>query len=49
MITWKYIIKGNYTTMITKNHDFAEQKSKLGCIVYCKREKNIFKGRHYYK
>jgi hypothetical protein len=46
MILWKYIIKTNVGTIITKNCKYAEMKSKQGCRVFCKRERNIYKFYH---
>ncbi|UCF13433.1 MAG: hypothetical protein JSW06_04030 [Thermoplasmatales archaeon] len=46
MITWKYIIKGDAGTIITKDHRYAEEKSRIGYRVFCKREKNIYKYYH---
>lgn len=43
MTIWKYIIKSNAGTIITRNHQYAEQKSKLGYLVFCKRENNIYR------
>ena len=43
MISWKYIIKGEAGDIITKDPMFAEKKSKLGYLVFCKRESNIYK------
>jgi len=43
MNMWKYKIQSKSVTIITQNPDYAEMKSKLGNIVYCKREKNIYK------
>ena len=43
LITWKYKIQGDACTIITRNPEYAEQKSKLGYIVFCKRETNIYK------
>ncbi len=43
MMVWKYTIQTNAGTIITQNPDFAEMKSKLGNIVFCKRETNIYK------
>jgi hypothetical protein len=43
MKNWIYKIQGLDKVIITKNVEFAEQKSKLGYIVFCKRESNIFK------
>ena len=42
MIVWKYRIYGDAGTIITRDPDFAEMKSRLGNIVFCKRESNIF-------
>ncbi|MEE9440453.1 MAG: hypothetical protein V3V27_00825 [Candidatus Thermoplasmatota archaeon] len=46
MTIWKYIIKSNAGTIITRNHQYAEQKSKLGYLVFCKRENNIYRYPH---
>jgi len=46
MIVWKYIIQTNAGTIITKNTDFAEMKSKLGCRIFCKGENNVYKFPH---
>ena len=43
MIVWKYIIKSPVSTINTKNSHYAEEKSRLGYIVYCRREKNMVK------
>jgi len=43
MITWRYKIQGTDKTIITRNTEYAEKKSKLGYIVFCKRESNIYK------
>jgi len=43
MVIWKYIIKTNNGQIITNNADYAEMKSKLGNVVFCKRESNIYK------
>lgn len=43
MMVWKYRIQTNVGVIITKNTEFAEKKSKLGNIVFCKRENNIYK------
>jgi len=39
-----YIIKGGAGTIVTQNPYYAEEKSRLGYQVFCKRESNIFKG-----
>ena len=46
MMTWRYKIRGANSTIITSNSEYAEQKSKLGYIVFCKRESNIYKFNH---
>lgn len=43
MIVWRYTILTNVGIITTKNPEYAERRSKLGNIVYCKREKNFFK------
>lgn len=43
MIKWKYKIIGNAGIITTRNTEFAEKKSKLGYVVFCKRESNIYK------
>jgi len=43
MIVWKYTILSDAGPIITKNYKYAENKSKLGNIVFCKRENNIYK------
>ena len=46
MVSWTYIIKGGAGTIITGDPFYAEMKSKLGYIVFCKRENNIYKSHH---
>ncbi|MDG6229153.1 MAG: hypothetical protein QCH96_04235 [Candidatus Thermoplasmatota archaeon] len=47
MFTWTYTIKtANGFVLTTTNSEVAENKSKLGCRVHCKRTSNIFKFRH---
>lgn len=46
MTIWKYIIKSEAGNIITSNYRFAEQKSKLGYLVFCKRENNVYKYPH---
>jgi len=46
MTIWKYIIKGDSGIIITKDHRYAEKKSKLGYIVFCKRDRNIYRFNH---
>jgi len=43
MIMWKYTILSDAGTIITRDPEYAEMKSKLGCRVFCKRETNFFK------
>ncbi len=43
MIIWTYKIKTNNGTILTQNSDFAEKRSKLGNIVFCKRESNKYR------
>ena len=42
MIVWRYKIVTDIGIIITKNPEYAEKRSKLGNIVYCKREKNFY-------
>ena len=46
MTIWIYKILSGAGTITTKNTEYAEKKSKLGCIVFCKRETNIYKLNH---
>lgn len=46
MNIWKYVIKSGSGLIITKNFEIAEEKSKLGYIVFCKRDKNIYRYIH---
>jgi len=46
MMVWKYKIIGSAGTIITRNTEIAERKSKSGYLVYCKRESNIYKYTH---
>lgn len=43
MNVWTYKIKSNSGIIITQNSDFAEKKSRLGNIVFCKRESNKYR------
>jgi len=43
MMVWRYIIQSNGATIVTQNTDYAEKRSKLGNVVFCKRENNINK------
>ena len=43
MMVWKYRIQTDAGMIITKNSEYAEKKSRLGNIVFCKRENNIYK------
>ena len=47
MTIWKYIIKGDAVTIVTKNHRYAEKKSKHGYLVFCKRENNVYRYPHW--
>ncbi len=46
MMVWKYTIQTKVGNIITRNHEIAEMKSRLGYRVFCKRENNIFKYNH---
>ena len=46
MIVWKYTILTDTGTIITKNPDIAERKSRSGYLVFCKRENNVYKYDH---
>jgi len=46
MIVWKYTILSDAGPIITKDTKYAEKKSKLGYLVFCKRENNIYKLKH---
>ena len=43
MLVWNYIIQTTCGKIITQNPEYAEKKSRLGNIVYCRREKNMYK------
>lgn len=43
MNVWKFTIQSTNGKIITQNPAYAEKRSKLGDIVYCKRETNLFK------
>ena len=43
MMVWKYTIQTSNGVIVTRNSDYAEMKSKLGDIVFCKRESNVYK------
>ena len=38
MMAWRYKIQGGNNTIITSSSEYAEKKSRLGYIVFCKRE-----------
>jgi len=40
MIIWTYTIKSDNGTIITQNPEYAEKRSRLGNIVFCKRISN---------
>ena len=42
-VFWRYTILTDIGIITTKNPDYAEKRSKLGNIVFCKREKNHYK------
>ena len=46
MMTWRYKIRGVNSTIITSNSEYAEQKSRLGYVVFWKRESNIYRFDH---
>ena len=46
MIMWKYTILSDAGIITTRNPDYAEKKSKLGYLVFCKRVSNIYKPNH---
>ena len=43
MMVWKYKIQTDAGVIITQNTDYAEKRRKLGNIIFCKRENNIYK------
>ncbi len=43
MIVWKFTIQSANGKTITQNPIYAEKRSKLGDIVFCKRETNFYK------
>ena len=43
MIVWKYTIKTNNGMIVTKDPFYAEKHSRIGNIVFCKRETNLFR------
>jgi len=42
MFVWKYRIISDAGVITTQNQEFAEKKSRMGNIVFCKRESNIY-------
>jgi len=46
MNSWIYRIIGKTVVITTKNTDFAEKKSKLGYIIYCKKETKKYRYFH---
>jgi len=46
MFIWKYRILSKAGIITTQNQDYAEKKSRMGNIVFCKRESNIFNFNH---
>ena len=43
MVIWKYKILTNAGVITTRNTEYAEKKSRLGYLVFCKGENNIYK------
>jgi hypothetical protein len=43
MFVWIFTIQSSNGKIITKNPVYAEKRSKLGDIIFCKRETNFFK------
>ncbi len=43
MIVWMFTIVGPGRRIVTQNSSYAEKRSKLGDIVFCKRETNMYK------
>jgi len=41
MVTWTYRIQAMNGCILTKNAEYAEQKSKHGYRVFCKRDSSI--------
>jgi len=46
MTIWRYTIEGKSGMIVTRNYKYAEEKSRLGYLVFCKRETNIYKFNH---
>jgi len=46
MFVWRYKILTDVGMIITRNPEYAEEKSKRGCLVFCKRENNVYKFNH---
>jgi hypothetical protein len=46
MIVWKYTIQSDAGIIVTGNLEYAEQKSKQGYLIFCKRENKINKFNH---
>jgi len=46
MIVWKYTIQSDNGIIITQNPEYAEKRSRLGNIVFCKRENNFYRFNH---
>lgn len=40
---WMYKIQGSSGTIVTSDPYYAEKKSRLGNIVFCKRKNHIYK------
>jgi hypothetical protein len=41
MVIWTFVIKGKSGIIFTQDYRFAEEKSRMGCNVFCKRENTI--------
>jgi len=46
MMVWRYIIKSEVGNIITQDPEYAEKRSRLGNIVFCKRESNAYRFNH---
>jgi len=43
MIVWNYAIQSDNGKIFTQDPEYAEKRSKLGDIVFCKRITNFYK------
>jgi len=46
MMIWCYKILTNNGIILTKDSEYAEKKSKLGNLVFCRRQSNHYKYNH---